>query len=161
MSTVWINRRLPTGSGKLNCKKNGNQLTSQIVGVKGKTMLNYKLLSKEGILILEPAGPLEIADFENLAHEIDPYITEHGKLSGVMIHAKAFPGWANFEAASAHIRFIERHHQNIQRLAVVSDNSLFRELPKIATSVVHIEIRHFPESAYEDAMNWLRSDNEL
>ena len=55
-------------------------------------MLNHKLLSPEGILILEPDAPLEAADFEGLAHEIDPYIAEHGTLLGLMIHAKTFPG---------------------------------------------------------------------
>ena len=48
-------------------------------------MLNHKLLSPEGILILEPDAPLEAADFEDLAHEIDPYIAEHGKLPGLSL----------------------------------------------------------------------------
>ena len=119
-------------------------------------MLNHKLLSPEGILILEPDAPLEAADFEGLAHEIDPYIAEHGKLPGLMLHAKAFPGWVNLEAALAHIRFIESHHQNIQRLAVVSDSSLLTEVPTLIAHLVHVEVKHFPESAYEDALRWLR-----
>jgi len=123
-------------------------------------MLNHKLLSTEGILILEPAAPLEVADFEILAHEIDPYIAEHGKLAGVMIHAKAFPGWVNIEAFFAHMRFIESHHQKVQRLAVVSDSLLLKELPKLAAHLVHAEIKHFPESAYEDAMRWLGSSTQ-
>ena len=49
-------------------------------------MLNHKLLLPEGILILEPKEPLETADFEGLAREIDPYIAKHGKLPGLMIH---------------------------------------------------------------------------
>ncbi|HYW81360.1 MAG TPA: STAS/SEC14 domain-containing protein [Thermoguttaceae bacterium] len=119
-------------------------------------MLDHKLLSPEGILVLEPDTPLEAADFEGLANEIDPYIAEHGGLSGVMVHAKAFPGWADFEAALAHIRFIESHHQKIQRLAVVSDSLLLTELPKFARHLVHAEVKHFRESAYEDALQWLR-----
>jgi len=123
-------------------------------------MLNHKLLSTEGILILEPVAPLEAADFEGLAHEIDPYIVEHGKLPGVMIHAKVFPGWVNIEAFFAHMRFIESHHQKVQRLAVVSDSLLLKELPKLAAHLVHAEIKHFPESAYEDAMRWLGSSTQ-
>ncbi len=119
-------------------------------------MLNHKLLSPEGILIIEPANPLTVADFEGLAHEIDPYIAEHGKLPGLMLHAEAFPGWVNLDAALAHVRFIESHHQNIQRLAVVSDSSLLTEIPKIIAHLVHPEVKHFPESAYEDALRWLR-----
>ena len=118
-------------------------------------MLNHKLLSPEGILVLEPTAPLEAADFEGLAHEIDPYITEHGKLPGLMIHAKVFPGWVNLEAAIAHLRFIESHHQKIRRLAVVSDSGLLTELPKIAAHLVRAEVKHFPESAYQAALHWL------
>jgi len=123
-------------------------------------MLNHRLLSTEGILILEPAAPLEAADFKGLAHEIDPYIAEHGKLPGVMIHAKVFPGWVNLEAVFAHMRFIESHHQKIQRLAVVSDSSLLTEVPKIVAHLVHAEVKHFPESAYEDALRWLESNTQ-
>jgi hypothetical protein len=119
-------------------------------------MLNHKLLLPEGILVLEPDAPLQAADFEGLAHEIDPYIAEHGKLPGLMIHAKAFPGWADLDAFLAHMRFIESHHQKIHRLAVVSDSSLLTEVPKIAAHLVRAEVKQFPESAYEDALRWLR-----
>lgn len=119
-------------------------------------MLNHKLLQSEGILVLEPDAPLEAADFEGLAQEIDPFISEPGKLSGLMIHAKTFPGWVNLEAFLAHMRFIESHHRKIKRLAVVSDSRLLTEVPKIAAHLVHVEVKHFPESAYEDAWRWLR-----
>ena len=119
-------------------------------------MLSHKLLLPEGILVLDPDAPLQAADFEGLAHEIDPYIAEHGKLPGLMIHARAFPGWANLDAFLAHMRFIESHHQKIHRLAVVSDSSLLTEVPKIAAHLVRAEVKQFPESAYEDALRWLR-----
>ncbi|MBN2474194.1 MAG: STAS/SEC14 domain-containing protein [Pirellulales bacterium] len=118
-------------------------------------MFTHKLLSPEGILVLEPDAQLEAADFEGLAREIDPYIAEHGELPGVMIHAKALPGWVNLEAVLAHLRFIESHHHNIRRLAVVSDSRLLTELPKIVGHLVHAEVKHFAESAYEDALQWL------
>ncbi len=118
-------------------------------------MLKHKLLSAEGILILEPSVPLEAADFEGLAHEIDPYIAEHGTLPGVMIRAEAFPGWVNLEAFLAHMRFIESHHDKIKRLAVVSDSRLLAEMPQLVAHFVHPEVKHFPESGYEDALQWL------
>ena len=119
-------------------------------------MLKHTLLLPEGILILEPSSPLEAADFEALAHEIDPYLTEHNTLAGVMAFAKAFPGWLNLEAAVAHLRLIESYHQNIKKLALVSDNSLLAELPKIVAQLVHPDVKHFSESEYEDALSWLR-----
>jgi stage II sporulation SpoAA-like protein len=122
----------------------------------GRHMLKHQLLLPEGILILEPNAPLEAADFEGLIREIDPYIAEHGKLSGLMIHAKAFPGWANLDAFLAHMQFIKSHHQKIVRLAMVTDSKLLGELPKIAAYLVHVQVKHFSESQHEDALRWLK-----
>ncbi len=118
-------------------------------------MLKHKLVLPEGILLLEPTEPLEVADFESVAAEVDPYIAERGKLPGILIHAKSFPGWANISAAMAHMRFIESHHAKIGKLAVVSDNLLLAELPALIDHLIDVEIKHFPESAYNEASTWL------
>ena len=121
-------------------------------------MLHHKLLQPEGILILEPESALEAADFENLARELDPYIAEHKKLPGLMIHAKSFPGWTNFDAFRTHLHFIEHHIQQVRKIAIVSDSSFLTEAPKIAAHLVQAEIRHFPESEYDDALQWLKAE---
>ncbi len=118
-------------------------------------MLNHELKAEQGILVLSPDGPLSADDFATIAREVDPIIAQRGKLAGLLIHAKAFPGWVNLEAALAHMRFIESHHQKIQRLAVVSDNRWLTELPRIASHLVHPEVRHFPEAKYDAAVDWL------
>jgi len=123
---------------------------------KESPMLKYTLLSTEGTLILEPSGPLEAADFKAVTQDVDPYLAKHGSLAGVLIFAKAFPGWLNLEAAISHLRLIENYHQKIKRLAIVSDNGLLAELPKFASPLVHPDVKHFSESEYEDALQWLR-----
>ena len=123
----------------------------------GRHMLKHQLLLPDGILILEPDAPLEAADFHGLVREIDPYIAEHGKLSGLMIHAKAFPGWANLKAFLAHMQFIESHYQKIVRLATVTDSKLLGELPKIAAHFVHVQVKHFSELQQADALRWLKA----
>lgn len=119
-------------------------------------MLKHTLNSAEGILILEPSGPLADTDFESVSHDMDSYLAQHGSLAGVMIFAAAFPGWLNLEAAIAHLQLVERFHQKIKRLAIVSDNGLLSALPKFAAHLVHPDVKHFSESEYEDAMQWLR-----
>ena len=123
----------------------------------GRPRLKHQLLLPEGILILEPDAPLEAADFEGLVREIDPYIAEHGKLSGLMIRAQAFPGWANPEAFLAHMQFIKSHHRKIVRLAMVTDSKLLGELPKIAAHLVQVPVKHFSESQHEEALRWLKA----
>ncbi len=61
-------------------------------------MLRFDLLRDPRILFITPDGPLEGADFEQLAKEIDPLIAANGKLLGVMIRVKSFPGWDSFGA---------------------------------------------------------------
>jgi len=119
-------------------------------------MLSHKLMLPDGILVLEPQAPLEAADFAAVSREIDPYIAKYGKLRGLLLHTQEFPGWVNLEAVLAHMRFIETHHQQIERLAVVSDNALLVELPKIIGHLVHPEVKHFAESAYDDGLQWLK-----
>ncbi|QDU98938.1 SpoIIAA family protein [Lignipirellula cremea] len=119
-------------------------------------MLKHTLISPEGILILEPSAPLEAADFKAVAKDIDPYLADHDALSGVLVLAQAFPGWLNLEAAISHLQLIERYHQKIKKLAVVSDNGLLAELPTFAGHLLHPEVKHFSEDAYEDALSWLR-----
>ena len=124
-------------------------------------MLNHQLLLPEGILILEPDGPLEAVDFEDLVSEIDPYIAEHGKLSGLMIHAKAFPCWANREAFLAHMQIIKSHYRKLVRLAIVTDSRILGELPKIAAHLAHVQVKHFPESLHGDALRWLKEETPV
>lgn len=123
-------------------------------------MLKHIIIEPEKILVLEPHAPLEATDFEDLAREIDPYIADHGKLPGLLIRAKAFPGWVNVDAFLAHMRFIKSHHQNIVRLAVVSDGVLLTDLSKIAAHLIHAQVKNFSESEYEDALQWLKAGSE-
>ncbi len=123
-------------------------------------MLKHTLLSGEGILILEPSGVLEAADFAAVIHDLEPYLATHDSLAGVMIFAEAFPGWLNLEVAIVHLQLIERYHHKINRLAIVSDSGLLAALPKFAAHLVHPDVKHFSESEYEDALSWLRSSVE-
>jgi hypothetical protein len=127
---------------------------------KEKTVITYKLLQTEGILLLTPDSPLEATDFENLAQEIDPYIEQNGKLHGLMIDAASFPGWKDFAGLVAHLRFVKNHHQKIQRVAVVSDSSFLSFAPKIASHFVQADVKHFSCSQREDALLWLKGESQ-
>ena len=118
-------------------------------------MLAHKLLQAEGILILTPDSALEAADFEKLAQEIDPYIEQHRKLEGVMVDTESFPGWKDFAGLCAHLKFVKNHHQQIQKVAVVSDSNLLSFAPMIASHFVRADVKHFAHSQREDALHWL------
>ena len=71
-------------------------------------MLNTILNKDNGILILQPHGALKREDFDNAVKVIDPFIEEHGKLNGIIIYTKLFPGWEDFAALYRHLTFIKK-----------------------------------------------------
>jgi hypothetical protein len=119
-------------------------------------MVEHELLASEAILIIRPKGRLEATDFEEIAREVDPYIGAHGKLQGLMFEAESFPGWKDFGAMIAHLRFVKDHHRKIARIAAVSDSGFLTIAPSIASHFVQAEVRHFPTSQKEEAIKWLR-----
>jgi hypothetical protein len=119
-------------------------------------MLNYELRNDEGLLVLHPEGPLEAADFTALASQVDTYLEGHGKLRGVLIHAKSFPGWKDFGALLAHLKFLKKHLQRIEKVAVVADGAIARIMPNIANHFVHAQVQHFDFTREDAAWDWLR-----
>jgi SpoIIAA-like len=124
-------------------------------------MVNYDLLPDEGILVIRPESSLEAVDFQKIAAEVDPYIEAHGKLHGVMIDAESFPGWKDFAALVAHLKFVKGHHRNIEKIAAVSDSSFLAIAPTIASHFVQAEVRHFGHSQKEEALAWLRTQSAV
>jgi hypothetical protein len=118
-------------------------------------MIQHQLIDDESILIIAPQGPLGSDDFKALAAEIDPKIERTGRLQGLMIEAKSFPGWEDFSAMMAHLRFVRDHHRNIRRVAVVSDSPVLAFLPRLASHFVAAEVRHFPYGERAGALDWL------
>src|ERR1035437_5878505 len=94
-------------------------------------MIQYELLHDKGILALHPEGPLEAADFVFITSEVDTYLAGHGKLHGVLIHAKSFPGWKDLAAMLAHLKFVKEHIKKIEKVAIVADGALAAILPDI------------------------------
>jgi tRNA U38,U39,U40 pseudouridine synthase TruA len=121
-------------------------------------MLKYELNRAEGILIIMPGGPLESADFEKLVQEVDPYIKEKGKLKGLMIYAKSFPGWDNFAAFLSHIKFVKNHHKKVKKIAAVTDGAFLSIMPQVADHFIQAEVRHFDYADKDAALNWLKAD---
>ena len=77
-------------------------------------------------------------------------------MHGLLIDAEAFPGWSDFAALLAHLRFVRDHHRKIEKVAVVSDSRFLAAAPAVASHFVQADIRHFPHAQRDDALAWLR-----
>jgi hypothetical protein len=120
-------------------------------------MLSYELVQKKGLLIIQPHGPLRAEDFEALGNAVDEYIVNEGALNGVMITAKEFPGWEDFNALLSHVKFVRANNADLDKVAAVTDSTFLTIMPKIANLFISAEVRHFDFDAREEAMDWLTS----
>jgi len=109
------------------------------------------------VLVVEPQNALSASDFREIARVVDPYIRENRKLTGLLIHAKSFPGWDSFGALIQHMKFVRDHHRNIDRVAAVTDSTFLKIVPRIAEHFAHPEIRVFASGEKDKAIDWLRA----
>lgn len=123
-------------------------------------MLTVKLDETEGIAILEPDAKLSKEDFISAAKIIDPYIEKSGKLNGIIIHVKSFPGWESFSALITHLTFVKEHHKKVSRVAFATDSPLGGFAEHIANHFVNAEIRNFSFSQLEESKRWILSRDD-
>ena len=120
-------------------------------------MIHFELMRDRNILVIIPDGPLQKADFEQLAKEVDPFIASNGELAGLMIYAKSFPGWDSFGAFVSHLKFVADHHRRIKRIAAVTDSGFLKIMPRIAEHFVQAKIKHFDFAEKDQALAWLET----
>ncbi len=118
-------------------------------------MLEIKLDEKRGIAILNPGDKLREADFEYAKSLVDKYLEKEGKIYGVIINVRKFPGWESFHAMHTHFHFIRDYHKTIPKVAVVTDSPIGRLGETLADHFVSAEIKHFPFDDLKDAEQWV------
>ena len=122
--------------------------------------LSHKKFTEWGVVVLEPKGPLRTEDFEALARSLDPWIAQQGKLRGIVVHVRSFPGWQNLGAFLRHVRFLRDHRDKARRLALATDAPIARIAPRIVARFVDAEVKRFRYEELEQAIAWARDAEE-
>jgi hypothetical protein len=122
--------------------------------------LAHRVLADRGVLVIEPNGPLGAEDFDALAAVVDPWIEQAGALRGIVVHARAFPGWQNFGSFIRHVRFVREHHRKARRVALAVDGKVAELVPTFADVFVSAEIRRFAYDDEERAITWASTGSE-
>jgi hypothetical protein len=120
-------------------------------------MLDYSIMSPEGILILTPHAPLTKEDFAGLGVAVDTYLAGHPILQGVLIHSREFPGWEDFGGFAEHLHFVREHRRKVERLALVTDSAVAGVAEFLAGHFTSAKVMHFPFAEYAQALEWLRT----
>jgi putative intracellular protease/amidase len=121
-------------------------------------MLEYMMIEPGGILSVTPFGSLTVEDFQGLTRYADAYLSGHGEIGGLLIEAKAFPGWDGFAAFASHVRFLRDHQRQIERVAVVSDSPIAPVAERLAEPFIAAEIRCFASDRRAEALAWLQAE---
>lgn len=119
-------------------------------------MLLVNLNEEIGVVTVEPKDRLTQADFDAVAGVIDPYLTEHGVLNGLVIVTEDFPGWDSFGALVKHLKFVRQHHEKLSRVALVTDSAIGDLAEKLASHFVSAQVRHFSYLQLADAQAWVK-----
>jgi hypothetical protein len=123
-------------------------------------MIAARLDKAKGILHVRPSGPLEEADFDQLAAIADPFIAKKGALAGLLVEVERFPGWKDFAGMIKHFRFVRNHHRKIRRVALVTDARIGKVAEKVARHFIAAEIKRFPVGSAAEARKWLLVSDE-
>ena len=118
-------------------------------------MIEYDLDTAHSILLVRPESALSKDDFVQLAKAVDPQIEASGDLAGLIINARAFPGWDSFGTMVTHFRFVRDHQKHIKKVAVVTDSHFGDAAEHLASHFVSAQIRHFPAGQIEQARQWI------
>lgn len=121
-------------------------------------MLDPNLDRDAAVLHLRPRGRLCKADFEQLSLLVDPFIEDNGQLRGLIVETTAFPGWRDFPAMIAHLRFVREHHRMISRVALVTDSLVGDFAQHLGSHFVTAQIRHFGIKELDAARGWVCAD---
>ncbi|WP_457745443.1 STAS/SEC14 domain-containing protein [Sulfurimonas sp.] len=119
--------------------------------------LKVTLEEPSKIAILEPLDALSADDFLAAKSKIDPFIEENGKLNGIIIYTKEFPGYDSFGGFIKHMEFIKEHHKHIKKLAFVTDSPVGELGEKIGSHFVSARVKNFQYKELEEAKRWILS----
>ena len=77
-----------------------------LAGLPGRPSITHRVLPDAGVVVVEVTEPLRVQDIDELATLVDGWLAEHPTLHGLVLHARAFPGWENLSGLVRHLRFV-------------------------------------------------------
>jgi hypothetical protein len=134
--------------------KDRDKAIAWLNSIPAESGISHRLLPDSGTIVVEVKRALSAQDFDALAFTADNWIESHGSLSGIVIHAREFPGWENLGSFVRHIQFVRDHHRKVKRVALAADAKIASIAPRIAEHFVKAEVKHFGYDELDQAISW-------
>jgi len=106
------------------------------------------------VVHVRPGGRLSKQDFLSLAERVNPLVAEWGRINGLVIESRDFPGWESIGALIHHLRFVSDHHRHIGRIALVTDSVLGSIAEHITSHFINARIKQFAPADLDIALDW-------
>lgn len=116
--------------------------------------IRSSLDSDSAVLVVEADRPLGAPDIAALESAVDTWLAQHAELRGLVVHARAVPGWQNMAGLTRHVKFVREHQRRIRRVAVAMDGTMAEFAPRLAGRLVHPQLRHFSYHELDAARDW-------
>jgi hypothetical protein len=127
---------------------------SWLSGLPQRAAVSQRMITESGVLVLEVDQALRAEDFKEIERTADGWIETHGKLPGLVLHMRHFPGWENLDSMLQHARFVRDHRRLIKRVALVADGTVARIAPTIVDLLVIPEVKRFRFDELDAAIRW-------
>ena len=118
-------------------------------------MIEFELDKNNSILYVKPKSALQVEDFAQLSAALDPYLNMQAHLKGLVVETLKFPGWKNFNAFIAHMKFIKNHVNKINKIALVTNSPVANVAEKLGGFFPSTQIKHFPFDKVTLAKQWI------
>ena len=119
--------------------------------------LTHRVVAGTRVLLVEPQGPLRVEDFVRLRSAARAMLKGRGRLDGVVVHVRKFPGWEDLDAFLEHVRFVRDHHRKVGRIALATNSRFARWVPRLARRLLDAEVRAFRYGGVGAAIAWAGS----
>lgn len=123
-----------------------------------RACIGITLNGDTGILLLEPVADKALSedDFEAVGNTIGDYLQNHDRLRGILIHSRRFPGWQSVGALFAHLKFVNRLHDKIDKIALVTNSPMGTFADHVLDPLMLAKIRKFDYDERDVAIGWLQ-----
>lgn len=110
--------------------------------------------SHDNVVGYSLAGDVTDHEYRQIASELRDVIARYGAVR-LLFRLSDLSVQSIFAALDDRFRFIQEHRDDIERLAIVSDDPATEWLSRLTETVSPVEIRHFPRDEEQTAWAWL------
>ncbi len=122
-------------------------------------MLSYEIHKDDGVIVMTSVGETTFDDYQTVGPKFYADVKSHG-IRKVLVDSRKFEGWDSKKSESLAFTSWTQARSVFDRIAVVIDDRARSELSRFMEFFENAgkDVRVFPPSKYETALEWLREN---